>query len=157
MPLGVIRSQVSRRYGNFRGIDLLNPEASILPQRSPDCLNVWKSYDTEQSNIIQSRPGVKEKADYSSYITGIADKTIYGKYKDILVHEGSKMLRIDQTTPSVISTGMNTHKSIMLYFKDRVHIVDGTRYAYYHPGTRWNGWTYWCRWWWNNTNNNNRT
>lgn len=56
MPLSVIRGIVARKYNEFRGIDLLNPETSVDFRRSPDCLNVWKSYKLAQSNIIQTRP-----------------------------------------------------------------------------------------------------
>ena len=56
MPLGVIRSIATRKYTSYRGIDLLNNETEVDPRRSPACLNVWKSYQTEQSNIIQTRP-----------------------------------------------------------------------------------------------------
>lgn len=60
MPLSVIRSIVSRKYSDFRGIDLLNSEKNVDYRRSPDCLNVWKSYSLAQSNIIQTRPGIKK-------------------------------------------------------------------------------------------------
>ena len=58
MPLSVIRSIVSRKYSDFRGIDLQNNETTVDPRRSPDCLNVWKSYNLAQSNIIQTRPRI---------------------------------------------------------------------------------------------------
>ena len=51
---------MTRTYGNFRGIDLLNPANSVDLTRSPDCLNVWKSYGTTQSNMIQTREGYKK-------------------------------------------------------------------------------------------------
>lgn len=58
MPLSVIKNIVARKYSNFRGIDLLNAETDVDVRRSPDCLNVWKSYLLEQSNIIQTRPRI---------------------------------------------------------------------------------------------------
>ena len=51
---------ITRVYGNFRGIDLLNPANSVDLSRSPDCKNVWKSYSTLESNIIQTRPRIQE-------------------------------------------------------------------------------------------------
>ena len=51
--MSVIGSVVTRKYSNFRGIDLLNPDTAVDITRSPDCLNVWKSYSLSQSNIIQ--------------------------------------------------------------------------------------------------------
>lgn len=54
--MSVIGSVITKKYSNFRGIDLLNPNTAVDITRSPDCLNVWKSYNLSQSNIIQSRP-----------------------------------------------------------------------------------------------------
>lgn len=51
---------MSRNYKNFRGIDLLNPANSVDLSRSPDCKNVWKSYSTVESNIIQTRPRIQK-------------------------------------------------------------------------------------------------
>lgn len=51
-----IGSSMTRVYSNFKGIDLLNPTGLVDISRSPDCLNVWKSYAETDSNIIQTRP-----------------------------------------------------------------------------------------------------
>lgn len=53
-----IGDSMTRIYSDFRGIDLLNPAPLVDKSRSPDCLNVWKSYDTTESNIIESRPRI---------------------------------------------------------------------------------------------------
>ena len=68
MSLGVIRSIATLKYTNYRGIDLLNNETEVDPRRSPDCLNVWKSYSTEQSNIIQIRPRNKTWNKFSRWV-----------------------------------------------------------------------------------------
>ena len=132
MPLGVIRSIVSRRYGNFRGIDLLNPETSIIPNRSPDCLNVWKSYDTEQSNIIQTRPGIElvnELADVNEDNNNIY--TMYtwdnGGSSDTIVHIGDRLIKI-ATTPATLYSQMAEAKSDMISFGQNIYIVDGTQF-----------------------------
>ena len=51
-----IGDSMVRVYANFKGIDLLNPAPLVDYSRSPDCLNVWKSYDSTESNIIETRP-----------------------------------------------------------------------------------------------------
>lgn len=132
MPLGVIRSQVSRRYGDFRGIDLLNPETSIQLNRSPDCLNVWKSYDTQLSNIIQTRPGIKEKADVSEEEENNTVYSIYavdygGGNGDVLVHKGTKLIHLENT-PTTLFSSMAENEPSMTYFRDGVYIVDGQNY-----------------------------
>ena len=49
-----------RVYSNFRGIDLLNPPSLVDIKRSPDCKNVWKSYSTSESNLIETRPRIQD-------------------------------------------------------------------------------------------------
>ena len=53
-----IGDSMTRIYANFRGIDLLNPSSLVDITRSPDCLNVWKSYSTTESNLIETRPRI---------------------------------------------------------------------------------------------------
>ena len=91
MASSVIGSLIRKTYSNFRGIDLLNPDTSVDITRSPDCLNVWKSYNLSQSNIIQSRPGVKklinlgyEDEIYSMYIYSI---------DTAIIHIGNRLIK----------------------------------------------------------------
>lgn len=55
-----IGSSMPRVYSNFRGIDLLNPPSLVDIKRSPDCKNVWKSYSTSESNLIETRPRIQD-------------------------------------------------------------------------------------------------
>ena len=131
MPLGVIRSIVSRRYGNFRGIDLLNPETSILPQRSPDCLNVWKSYDTEQSNIIQTREGIE--LEHNLYDENDTNNTIYNIDKwgsATLVHKGKKFIRIVGDTGTTISSSLSESKYPVVFFNGKMYLISASYYEH---------------------------
>lgn len=124
MPLGVIRSIVSRRYGNFRGIDLLNPETSILPQRSPDCLNVWKSYDTEQSNIIQTREGIE--LEHNLYDANDDNNTIYNIDKwgsETLVHKGKKFIYISGSTTTTTNSNLAESKYPAVFFNGKMYLI----------------------------------
>lgn len=47
---------IVRNYSDFRGVDFLNVANKVDIRRSPDALNVWKTYDTTESNIIETRP-----------------------------------------------------------------------------------------------------
>ena len=135
MPLGVIRSIVSRRYGNFRGIDLLNPETSILPQRSPDCLNVWKSYDTEQSNIIQTREGIE--LEHNLYDSNDDNNTIYNIDKwgsATLVHKGKKFISISGDTATTKRTDLAESKYPDVFFNGNMYLISGN-YYYLSSGT----------------------
>lgn len=57
-----IGDSMIRVYSNFKGIDLLNPAPLVDYSRSPDCLNVWKNYDTTEANIIETRPRIQENS-----------------------------------------------------------------------------------------------
>ncbi len=137
MPLSVIRSIVSRKYADFRGIDLLNSEKNVDYRRSPDCLNVWKSYSLAQSNIIQTRPGIKKLAN-------LGTEEIYSMYiwdsDTAIVHIGTKLIKWVGFPEEVISTeilsnNMNAQKSVMFYFKGTIYILDGKNYLEYNGET----------------------
>lgn len=130
MPLSVIKNIVTRRYSDFRGIDLLNAETDVDVRRSPDCLNVWKSYSLEQSNIIQTRPGFKK-------LVTLGENQIYGMYiwsnDTAIVHIGNKLIKWVGFPNEIISStelfsNMNENKSVMFFFGEAIYILDGTNY-----------------------------
>lgn len=128
MPLSVIRNIVARRYSDFRGIDLLNAETDVDPRRSPDCLNVWKSYNLSQSNIIQTRPGVKlvktfkDEEEDNNIIYSI------GKWgnQDGVVHIGDRLINSEDET--VLFSGMAENESVPLPFQYDILVLDGEHY-----------------------------
>ena len=144
MPLGVIRSIVSRKYTDFRGIDLLNPETAVDFRRSPDCLNVWKSYSLSQSNIIQTRPGLHPILDLSD--ENETNNRIYSMYvwdnDTALVHIGKRLIKWDgfpsvqNPTITTLKTDMQENESVMFYFHagqlnraiEAIYIMDGRNY-----------------------------
>lgn len=137
MPLGVIRSIVSRKYTDFRGIDLLNNETEVDPRRSPDCLNVWKSYSLAQSNIIQTRPGL-------TLIADLGDGSIHSLYvystDTAIVHIGEKLIKWvgfpnDVLSITELKNNMVDNESVMFYFKEDVYILDGENYLKYDGTT----------------------
>lgn len=137
MPLSVIKNIVARKYSNFRGIDLLNAETDVDVRRSPDCLNVWKSYLLEQSNIIQTRPGFKK-------LVTLGQDEIYSMYiwasDTAIVHIGTKLIKWVGFPSEIISStelysNMAEDKSIMFYFGEAIYIMDGTNYFKYNGTT----------------------
>ena len=130
MPLSVIKNIVTRKYSDFRGIDLLNAETDVDVRRSPDCLNVWKSYILEQSNIIQTRPGFKK-------LVKLGNDEIYSMYiwssDTAFVHIGKNLIKWVGFPNEIISSttlysNMAENKSIMFYFDEHVYVMDGTNY-----------------------------
>ena len=125
---------MTRTYGNFRGIDLLNPANSVDLTRSPDCLNVWKSYRTTQSNMIQTRDGYRK-------IINLGTAPIYNMYvystDTALVHIGNKLIKwvgfpSSNISTEVLSEEMNETDSIMFFYNENVYILDGKNYLKYN-------------------------
>ena len=121
---------ISRTYAELRGIDLLNPANSVDLRRSPDLKNVWKSYSTTESNIIQTRPGYRK-------LINLGSEKIFNIYAyssdTALVHIGNKLLKwvgfpSDDISHEVIFENMNQQESIFFWFNDYVYILDGINY-----------------------------
>lgn len=122
-----IGDSMIRVYSNFKGIDLLNPAPLVDYSRSPDCLNVWKSYSTSESNIIESRPGYSHVNNFGAYkINGIF---LYTGNK-LIVHCGTG-LYINGQTITTLYSGMNNAESEMYMFGDDLYINDGVNYLKY--------------------------
>lgn len=141
MPLGVIRSIVTRKYADFRGIDLLNPETAVDFRRSPDCKNVWKSYSLAQSNIIQTRPGLHTLCDLSD--ENETNNQVYSMYiwdlDTAIVHIGKRLIKWDgfpeEGTITTLKNNMKENESVMFYFKENIYIIDGLHYLKFNGTT----------------------
>ena len=128
-----IGDSMTRIYANFKGIDLLNPAPLVDYSRSPDCLNVWKSYDTTEANIIETRPGYEAVQNFENKINGIF---LYTGNK-LIVHAGTTLYRgsLSGQTRDVLFTGMNDAESQMYMFGDNLYINDGKNYLKYDGTT----------------------
>lgn len=128
-----IGDSMTRIYANFKGIDLLNPAPLVDYSRSPDCLNVWKSYDTTEANIIETRPGYEAVQNFENKINGIF---LYTGNK-LIVHAGTTLYRgsLSGQTRDVLFTGMNDAESQMYMFGDYLYINDGANYLKYDGTT----------------------
>jgi hypothetical protein len=56
--------KVTRRYSNFRGVDLRGEECDS--NRSPDSLNMWRNYN--RLSCIETRPGLHKMCGHTSWI-----------------------------------------------------------------------------------------
>lgn len=132
--MSVIGNLITRTYSDFRGIDLLNAPNNVNLSRSPDCLNVWKSYDTTNSNIIQTRPGIKKilKITDSNDSNKINGMYMYESDK-VLIHSGYKLIQWigfpnEETTIKTLASDMLNQKSTFLNFQNNIYILDGKTY-----------------------------
>lgn len=124
----------TRKYGNFRGVDFFNSEIKLY--RSPNCLNMWKNYDT---GIIETRPGVSLIGEFGLQINGLFfyDIVVAGtKTTKVIVHAGTKLYTWDNfpTLPTIkteIYTGMNVRESQAFIWNNIFFIKDGINYLEY--------------------------
>lgn len=124
-----IGDSMTRIYGDFKGIDLLNPAPLVNYSRSPDCSNVWKAYDTTEANIIETRPGYKALENFDDNINGIYLFT----GNQLIVHAGTTLYRgsLNGQRKDILYTDMADRESQMYMFDDKLYINDGKNYIQY--------------------------
>ena len=113
---------ITRNYSGFRGVDFSNRKDEIALTRSPDALNVWKNYRSNNGKCIETRPDVELLEEYSD--------TIFGHFfyeEKQMVHSGTKLYKDKQ----IIYFKMARNKSKFFIFNDVLYIIDGTQYLRY--------------------------
>jgi hypothetical protein len=118
---------ITRRYGDFRGVDFSNRKDEVNINRSPDALNMWKNYKNSNGKCIETRPDVELLAEFSDTIFGLF---FYENGK--IIHSGTKLYSDSET---VIYEGMAEHKSNYFVFGGKIYIMDGTNYLVYDGTT----------------------
>ena len=117
---------VRRVYGGFRGVDFRGEEVSL--QRSPDSVNMWRSYKTAQG--ICTRPGLRLHRAFTEPVYGI-----YGCGSDLLVHSGEKLYRVTENETLLLGEGLKAGKSCGFSFGDKWYFLDGEHYLCYDGNT----------------------
>lgn len=127
---------ITRNYNGFRGVDFSNRKDEISLNRSPDALNMWKNYKSNNGKCIETRPDVELLEEYSDTIFGHFFYTKNGVTHEI-VHSGDKLydngeqLNLVHTTDNMSSmadTFMARNKSKMFVLNNILYIIDGTQY-----------------------------
>ena len=118
---------ITRNYSGFRGIDFSNRKDEIALTRSPDALNVWKNYKSNNGKCIETRPDIELLEEYSDAIFGhffyeVNDKT----YE--LVHSGTKLYKDKE----IIYDKMTENKSNFFVMNNILYIIDGSQYLRYN-------------------------
>ncbi len=120
---------ITRVYGNFRGVDFRGEEINIV--RSPDCLNVWKDY--REINSIRTRPGMKLNKAFYSW-----GQIIYGIFfynGQMLVHNGTKLFKVEGTKETELYNGLNQAPSNAFMYENIWYFKDGKNYLQYDGTT----------------------
>jgi hypothetical protein len=133
---------LSRVYNNFKGVDFANDLVALY--RSPDSLNVWKNYRSNNVLGVETRPGMTLKAEFPSGIFGLF---FYkpGDTEIVVVHSGTKLytwnnypaMPVFEGTPTVteIYTGMNPTYSVVFIHNNILFIKDGINYLEFNGET----------------------
>ena len=117
---------ITRNYSNFRGVDFSNRKDEVNLTRSPDAVNMWKNYKNSNGRCVESRPDLELYKEYTD--------TIYGMYffnGNIIVHSGTKLYK----NSDVIYSSMAEHKSKFFIYKDKLYILDASKYLVYNGTT----------------------
>ena len=120
---------ITRKYENFRGIDLRGGEVSLL--RSPDAMNIWKDYKKEG---ISTRPEIELVSSYDNSIWGLFFYKV-GNTEMQIVHSGTKLYRVENGIKEELFTGMMPARSNAFVYNQILYIKDGINYLKYDGKT----------------------
>ena len=123
---------ITRNYANFRGVDFSNKE--VIPQRSPNALNMWKNYKNSLGKCIETRPDLESIDVYDNSIYGIFFYKV-GNQEIMLIHVGTKLWKIQNNQASVIFTGLNPRKGKDFIYNNIWYYKDGINYLKFNGTT----------------------
>ena len=120
-------SLIIRNYNGFRGVDFSNRKDEIDLNRSPDALNMWKNYKSNNGKCIETRPDIELLEEYSDTIFGLFFYAFNGVTHRI-VHSGDKLYQ----DSVVIYSNMARNKTQFFVFNNILYIKDGVKYLRYN-------------------------
>lgn len=120
-------SLITRNYNGFRGVDFSNRKDEIALNRSPDALNMWKNYKSNNGKCIETRPDIELLEEYSDTIFGLFFYAFNGVTHRI-VHSGDKLYQ----DSAVIYSNMARNKTQFFVFNNILYIKDGVKYLRYN-------------------------
>lgn len=112
---------------NFMGVDFSSSPIEIDKRRSPNAKNIINN-----NGYNESRNGYEVITTIGTKINGWWNIDT-SKGELFLVHSGDKLyeVSVDFNLSTVVLTGMSNHRSVGLYFEDKLLIFDGTRAVIY--------------------------
>lgn len=126
MTTQISGSLITRNYNGFRGVDFSNRKDEISLNRSPNALNMWKNYKSNNGKCIETRPDIELLDEYSDIIFGLFFYAFNGK-THMIVHTGDKLYQ----DSAVIYSNMAKNKSNFFVFNNILYIKDGEKYLRY--------------------------
>ena len=123
-------SLVTRKYSNFKGIDVREGEISL--NRSPDALNLYRNY--KSSNMLETRPDMELLTSFNNPVYGLFFYEV-GLIDQLIVHSGTKLYKIVEGTKTELFTGMKPARSYFFVYNNILYIKDGINYLEYNGST----------------------
>ena len=92
------RSESSRYYGGFRGVDFSSDHTQVHDQRLVYLVNMYKDYQTSEGNALETIPGFRRRVviPQGGEIYGVHEcsfRTDEGVKKHVLIHAGARLYR----------------------------------------------------------------
>lgn len=126
----------TRVYNNFAGVDFTSDSTMVQLNRSPNCVNMYKNYNSSLGQAIETRPGFINLLRLSGKIYGI--HFVNTKSLKVLVHSGTKLLLWDnypsseeESEMAVLFSNMEEIKSRSFVYNDKLYINDGKNYIFF--------------------------
>lgn len=126
----------TRVYNNFAGVDFTSDSTMVQLNRSPNCVNMYKNYNSSLGQAIETRPGFRNLLRLSGKIYGI--HFVKTESLKVLVHSGTKLLLWDnypsleeESEMAVLFSNMEEIKSRSFVYNDKLYINDGKNYIFF--------------------------
>lgn len=134
---------ITRNYSNFRGVDFTNRKDEVAINRSPDSLNMWKNYKSNNGRCIETRPDIVLLKEYTDTIYGLFFYEYNNEIHRIThvgekLYDNDKLVYLTHTTENMSSmadTFMAKQKSSYFVYGKNLYIIDGTQYLVYNGET----------------------
>ena len=130
-------SLITRNYRGFKGVDFSNRKDEISLYRSPDALNVWKNYKSNNGRCIETRPDVEQIDTFDNSIFGLFFYTI-NTIPHMIVHSGVSLYDVNMSTKEkklIKQNGMKPARSHSFVNNNILFIKDGLNYLEYDGET----------------------
>ena len=109
---------ITRRYGDFKGLDCRDGEISL--NRSPDTLNMWRNY--KSSNMLETRPDIVLSTQFDNPVYGLFFYEVSNQIQTI-VHSGTKLYKV---LNSYITKSDNINEFYLLHDNFTTSITNST-------------------------------
>lgn len=126
----------TRVYNNFAGVDFTSDSTMVQLNRSPNCVNMYKNYNSSLGQAIETRPGFRNLLRLSGKIYGI--HFVKTESLKVLVHSGTKLLLWDnypsleeESEMAVLFSNMEEIKSRSFVYNGKLYINDGKNYIFF--------------------------